>query len=207
MTQYAFYVNTASCTGCKSCQVACQDKNDLPAAMLWRRVLQYGGGSWEKKGASYVPIGVFRYYVSVACNHCAAPACMAACPVGAIAKDPNNGIVTIDGDACIGCRACEDACPYGAPVFDEVSGIERKCDMCADYVSWGKRPMCVDACPQRVMDFGEIEALRAKYPGTSDALEPLPLPTTAPSLLLRAHKDAQASGQGSGHVLNMPEEL
>ncbi|MDR1184231.1 MAG: hypothetical protein LBK67_05495, partial [Coriobacteriales bacterium] len=64
MAQMAFYVDSGVCTGCKTCQVVCQQKNNLPAALVWRRVYQYGGGEWADKGGFQVPNGVFRYFLS-----------------------------------------------------------------------------------------------------------------------------------------------
>jgi anaerobic dimethyl sulfoxide reductase subunit B (iron-sulfur subunit) len=203
----AFYVDSSVCTSCKTCQVVCQQKNELPTDILWRRVLHYGGGTWTDKGTYHVPDGVFRYFVSLSCNHCAAPACMAVCPVSAILKDEDTGAVWIDQEACIGCRSCEEACPYAIPVLDEETGKEVKCDMCRDYLAQGKTPLCVVTCSQRVLDFGDIDELRAKYPDATDAIEPLPVPTTGPSLLVRPHKDAQKSGEGTGQLLNLPYEL
>jgi len=92
-------------------------------------------------------------------------------------------------------------------VFDEIHGVDRKCDMCEDYVLKGQVPACVEACTQRVMQFGELDELKAMYPDAVDAIEPLPVPTTGPSLLMKPHKDAQASGTGTGYIMSMPEEL
>jgi anaerobic dimethyl sulfoxide reductase subunit B (iron-sulfur subunit) len=205
--QLAFYVDTSACSGCKTCQIACQDKNNLAADVLFRHVYQYGGGQWTEKDGIYVPDGVFRYFISYACNHCGAPACLAACPVSAIVKDPDSGIVTIDPALCIACGSCKSACPYAIPVLDDTVSAFRKCDFCRDYVADSKNPACVDACPQRAIGFGVIDSLQGTYPGTTDALEPLPVASTAPSLLLKAHVNAQLSGSGTGRVLNLPDEL
>jgi anaerobic dimethyl sulfoxide reductase subunit B (iron-sulfur subunit) len=207
MAQMAFYVDSSVCTNCKACQVACQQKNDLPAAIAWRKVMSYGGGSWIEKDGYYVPDGVFRYFLSTACNHCAAPACLAVCPVNAIVKDGDNGVVWINQDICIGCRSCEEACPYSVPAFDDATGKDVKCDMCRDYLAVGKLPMCVATCSQRALDFGEMQDLMVKYPDAVESIEPLPVPTTGPSLLIKPHKDAQESGKGTGRILNLPEEL
>jgi anaerobic dimethyl sulfoxide reductase subunit B (iron-sulfur subunit) len=207
MAQLGFLFDSTICTGCKTCQVACQDKSNLSASLLFRRVFYYGGGNWEIKNDLPVANGVFRYFVSDACNHCAAPACIAACPVSAIVKDEENGVVWIDGEVCIGCKSCSTACPYAAPVFDEETGIERKCDFCRDLLAEGKEPACINGCNQRALKFGVYEELKSQYPDAVDNVEPLPVPSTGPSLLIRPHKDAQESGKGTGEILNMPEEL
>lgn len=209
MTQYAFYVNSSICTGCKTCQVSCQDKNDLTVDLLWRRVYDYGGGSWKETSPGlYEPDGVFRYFMSVGCNHCENPACVEACPTGAMTKDPETGIVTTDHEVCIGCESCAKACPYDAPVLDEANNYMTKCDMCASQVINGGKPECVLACAQRALDWGEIDEMRSKYSDAAPAdVAPLPEPATAPGLLIGAHPKAEKSSAASGHVLNMEEEL
>lgn len=209
MTQYAFYVNSSVCTGCKTCQVACQDKNDLTADLLWRRVYDFGGGSWEETTPGlYEPVGVFRYFMSVGCNHCENPACVEVCPTGAMTKDPETGIVTTDHEVCIACGSCEQACPYGAPMLDTVNNYMTKCDMCADQVAQGGKPECVLACSQMALDWGEIEEMRTKYPEAAAAdIAPLPVPTTNPCVLIGAHAKAEKSNATTGRILNMEEEL
>ena len=94
MTQYAFHLDGGKCTGCKTCQVACKETYKLPVSNLYRKVYNYQGGSWKPTEAGhYVPDGVFGYFVSLACNHCSSPACVANCPTGAMQKDEETGIV------------------------------------------------------------------------------------------------------------------
>lgn len=204
--QYGFYFDASACVNCKACQVACQDKNNLPAEMRWRRVLQYGGGGWVPKGNVLVPNNIFSYSISFSCMHCEKPACVQVCPTGAMSKRA-DGIVLINQDQCIGCRYCQWACPYGAPQFSETKGVMTKCTFCEDLLAKGENPACVDACVMRAIDFGELTELRAKY-GNSNAIEPLPSASlTSPSFVLTPHKNAQASGKGTGGILNLPEEL
>ena len=208
MTQYAFYVNTDICTGCKTCQVACKETYKLPANNLYRRVWNYQGGSWTPTEAGhYAPNGIFSYYVSIACNHCTNPACVAACPTGAMQKDADTGIVWTDHDVCIGCKSCLAACPYGAPTFNEETRYMMKCDMCKTEMLLGRKPVCVMACPMRAIDFGTREELVAKYGVGTVEIEPLPKDATSPNLILNAHRNAQASGTGTGFVANFAEEL
>ncbi len=204
--QLGFYINSSICTECKACQIACQDKNDLPATLIWRRVFEYEGGNWVPDGKVMRPNNVFAYSLSVACMHCANPLCAEVCPTQAMHKT-DNGLVQINADACIGCRYCEWACPYGAPRFDETKGVMTKCTGCEDLVAQGQNPACVDACVMRAIEFGELDALRAKY-GNAAAIEPLPDPSlTSPSLVITPHKNAEASGKGTGRIQNLPEEL
>ena len=82
-----------------------------------------------------------------------------------------------------------------------------KCNFCEDLVAQGKNPVCVDACPMRALEFGELSELRAKY-GSQNAIEPLPPSNlTSPALVITPHKNAHASGKGTGQVFNLPEEL
>ena len=206
--QMAFYFDASACANCKACQIACQDKNDLPADLRWRRVIQYAGGSWAPSPTApgVMTQTVFSYSVSLSCMHCENPLCVQVCPTTAMQKD-ENGIVSIDGDKCIGCRYCEWACPYGAPQFNEVAGTMSKCDMCQDLLAQGKNPACVDACVMRALKVGELEELQAQY-GTVNAIEPLPSAEyTKPSLVITPHKNAQWVGEGSGQLLNLAEEM
>jgi len=204
--QKAFYFNSSACIGCKACQIACKDRSNLPVGVSWRRVLQYGGGSWVAEDGFQVPNNVFVYSVSSSCQHCQEPACKQVCPAAAISKR-EDGVVLIDQAKCIGCRYCQWACPYGALQFREDMGVMTKCDFCSDLQDQGLNPVCVDACPMRCLDFGDLEELRQKH-GDLDAIEPLPTgEITKPSLVITPHKHAQMSGQGTGRILNLPQEV
>ncbi|MBI5649538.1 MAG: dimethylsulfoxide reductase subunit B [Chloroflexi bacterium] len=204
--QLGFHINSSVCANCKACQVACQDKNNLPAAIRWRRVVLYGGGGWVEKDGRWMPNGVFSYSVSFACMHCENPLCVQACPTGALMKRA-DGVVLINQDQCVGCRYCEWACPYGAPQFNEAKGVMTKCNFCEDLLAQGQNPACVDACPMRAIEYGDIAELRAKY-GTLAEVEPLPSASiTLPHAVVTPHRNAQASGTGTGKIMNLPEEL
>jgi anaerobic dimethyl sulfoxide reductase subunit B (iron-sulfur subunit) len=118
-----------------------------------------------------------------------------------------DGTVQIDEEKCIGCRYCEWACPYGAPQFNEEAGVMTKCNFCQDLIAKGEQPACVSSCPMRALDFGEIDALRSKYGGTAE-IEPLPVwGITKPALVISPHRWAKRSGDGTGRILNLPEEI
>ncbi len=207
--QYGFHFDASVCSACKACQVACQEKNNLPIALRWRRVSLYGGGSWVPDPFNpglMTPNNVFTYSVSTACYHCENPACVNVCPASAMVKRA-DGIVLVNQDQCIGCRYCEWACPYGAPVFDPAKGVMTKCTFCEDLLAQGQNPVCVDACPMRAIEFGELSELRAKY-GAVDAIEPLPPSNlTSPSIVITPHRHAQVSGKGSGRILDLIQEV
>lgn len=207
--QMAFYFDASSCTDCKACQVACKDRNSLPVGVKWRRVIQYVGGDWTPvNGVKDVmsPHGVFSYSVSLSCMHCENPVCVQGCPAGALTKR-DDGIVVIDEDNCIGCRYCEWLCPYGAPQFNEERGVMTKCDFCVDLLEAGENPACVDACVMRCLKYGELDELRAQY-GNMNAIEPLPVADlTQPAFVVTPHRFVQLSGNGTGQIENLPEEI
>jgi anaerobic dimethyl sulfoxide reductase subunit B len=196
MTRYAFYLDSSSCSGCKACQVACQDRNGLPATVRWRRVYEVVGGGWERRDGAWLN-DVFAYNLSVACNHCERPICAEVCPAGAITQR-TDGIVTLDGSLCLGCRYCEWACPYGAPQYHAALGVMTKCDFCAGDLDGGESPACVAACPLRALDFGDRDELEARH-GPLPPVYPLPdARLTRPSLVVTPHRHAAAGAAASG---------
>ena len=203
--QYGFYFNADICTGCNTCVAACRDKNDTFApGFKLRRVLDYCGGKWEKlDNGSMKKTGFYKYSVSFSCNHCANPACVKACPSGAMTKDEENGIVYVNQEVCIGCETCSHVCPYSAPRLDPEAGIMRKCDFCRDSLAAGEVPACVGACPMRALAFGELDQLQGRY-GTNADLAPLPSSkTTTPSIVIGMPRLYGTDGR----VVSADEEL
>lgn len=185
MSQYGFYIDLVKCTGCKTCVIACKDAHSLPVGTNYRKVIEFVEGDWKKDASGAWVQDVSGYYVPIACNECADPACVKICPTKAHFKRESDGLVLIDEKKCIGCGACAQACPYGAPVLDETAHKMHKCDACADRLAQGLLPICVEACPQRAIEFGEISELRKKYGENADTA-PLPSSnTTKPSLVIR----------------------
>ena len=185
--------------------MACKDKHDLAETINCRNVLESGGGTWTRADDGTWGTDTFAYNVSVACNHCDMPACLGKCPQGALTKDDETGAVLRDEEKCIGCGTCVAACPYGAPKVDAEKGKSVKCDMCHDRVAAGQMPVCVEACPLRALDFGDIDELREKYGDVAD-LAPLPDSSeTSPNLVLTA--PACAANAASGELLHEREIL
>ena len=190
--QLGFYFDASRCTGCKTCAVACRDKNGVGVDRAFRRVLENAGGSWEKDDAGAWRQNVFAYYVSVSCNHCEDPLCTRVCPTGAHAKHPEKGgLVLIDEKKCVGCGNCSYACPYGAPQYDVEKRKMTKCDGCLDRLEEGRLPACVEACPQRALDFGPVEELRRRY-GEGALIAPLAREEySRPNLVVRGCRGAE----------------
>ncbi len=192
MTQYGFYVNTDICAGCKACMTACFDRNNLEVPQKFRKVYEYGGGTWTTDEQGAYTATSFAYYVSMTCGHCDEPACVSVCPTGAMQKDPETGIVNNDKSLCIGCMSCESACPYHHPV-QLADGLSHKCNMCLTADGDGvPNPTCVRACPVRALEFDTIENLRAKY-GEVNAMGDLSA-TTGPNVVFTVHRDAAMGG-------------
>ena len=178
MGKLGFYFNQDNCVGCRACQMACKDRNDLEVGYFFRHVTSFETGAYPRVGL---------YHYAATCNHCASPACVVVCPQGAMYIDVGDGTVQHDDTLCIGCQQCAKACPYGVPVYIESQEIVRKCDSCKPLRDAGGNPVCVDACNMRVLEFGDLDELAAAHPG-EDLVCDLPvLPdssATTPSLLV-----------------------
>jgi anaerobic dimethyl sulfoxide reductase subunit B (iron-sulfur subunit) len=140
------------------------------------------GGTWERRGAAWTN-NVFAYNVSVGCNHCADPACAAACPTNAYTVR-GDGIVWLEEEKCVGCAYCAWACPYGAPQYSRDLGRTTKCDFCRDLIDEGLLPACVAACPMRALDL--VEAVEGTQPEA--AMYPLSgASRTRPQVTIKPH--------------------
>lgn len=175
--QVGFYINSEGCYGCQTCQVACKSEQGSASGVKLRRVRKFDTSH-----------PVSHATISMACNHCENPQCLANCPVGAYSK-LDNGIVYQDHSLCIGCRMCTFACPYGAPQFDSVEGKTSKCSYCKERIEEGLKPRCAEACPGGNIIVGDLEELRAKYSGVQEIPDITPdASVTKPSIVINLAK-------------------
>ena len=202
-TQYGFHFDASACSGCKACQAACKDKNNLPSGLLWRRVYEIAGGGWERRRDAWIST-VYAYYLSLACNHCGSPICAEVCPSAAYSRRA-DGVILLDSTKCLGCRLCSWACPYGAPQYDAAAGRMTKCNFCADLVDSGMPPSCVAACPMRALDFGTLGDLEQRY-GAVKAVHPLAdAKLTDPGMVVTPHRDCDQAGRDQMPIANREE--
>jgi len=161
------------CIGCKVCQVACKEKNEMPAEhsapeAIWddpvdlssktlNIIKVYKDGTGENKDSEINGFSFIKRH----CMHCVDPSCVSACPVSALKKDPQNGVVSYNEDACIGCRYCQVACPYNIPKFeyDKPFPKIRKCQLCNHRYKEGKYSACCEFCPTGASIFGKVTDL------------------------------------------------
>lgn len=186
MSQLGFYYDQTRCSGCRVCQIACKDRLGIgEAGAIPRRVSSFETGTYPDARL---------YNVSIACNHCEDPLCVANCPTGAMFKS-EDGTVLHDDDACIGCKTCMASCPYGAPQFYSSMNLIVKCDSCKALRDAGEVPVCVASCSMRALDFGDIDELKAKY-GSDLVSDIACLPSseeTGPNLLIKKREAATDS--------------
>ena len=181
--QLGLYFDQSRCTGCLTCIVACKDWHDIPAGPVsWIRVTTTEQGQFPDLSVTFM--------VNL-CYQCAEAPCVPACPVGAITKHNEDGIVVVDREACLGITSCggtcQEACPYDAPQFkEEIDAKMQKCDLCQDRWVEGKKPICVDACPTRALDAGHLDELEAKYGRTKEVVGFAFSQASKPSIAVKA---------------------
>jgi len=140
MTQLALVIDLNVCVGCHACVTSCKEWNtsgiagtlaDLrpyghdPTGTFFNRVQTFEVGEYPNTETVHFP---------KSCLHCEDPPCVPVCPTGASYKRPEDGIVLVDYDKCIGCKYCAWACPYGVREIDEQRQVMTKCTLCVDRV-------------------------------------------------------------------------
>jgi formate dehydrogenase iron-sulfur subunit len=170
---YGFFTDTSVCIGCKACEVACKEWNQLPdkdLGFLGQSLDNTGelnGSTWRHvKFIDNVPDetmgegnGRAFLIMSDVCKHCQHASCMDVCPTGAIVRTEFD-TVFIQEDVCNGCRNCIAACPYDVIAIDEDENVAQKCTLCYDRLQGGLEPACAKACPTDSIQFGPLDELR-----------------------------------------------
>lgn len=173
--QYGMVIDLSACIGCHTCSVACKVAHNLPNGFWRNRVLTEGGDAMDTAGGEFP--NNYMQWRPMTCQHCANPACVEACPVGATWKDEETGIVIQDNELCIGCKSCIAACPYeGVRQFIEdepayhidfalgysdepphVKGTVEKCTFCYSRVLAGEVPACMEYCIGHARFWGDLD--------------------------------------------------
>jgi formate dehydrogenase iron-sulfur subunit len=161
-------IDASICVGCKGCQVACKEWNDLPALSTKNT------GSYQNppdlSSKAWVVVKFFEHqegsqvqwlFLPTRCMHCSNAPCVSVCPTGAMHREQNNYVV-VNTDWCIGCRYCVQACPYGVAKFEPDTGWVRKCHFCIDRVVNDLPPACAKTCPAGAIAFGDRAQMIAK---------------------------------------------
>ena len=188
--QYRFHFDMTLCIGCQCCVVACNEQNNNPATVNWRRVGEMEGGIYPDTK---------RFHLSMACNHCLDPACLTGCPTDAYIK-LEDGIVKHKAEECIGCGYCTWNCPYGVPQYNPERNIVTKCDICHSRLKAGELPACVVACPEGAIQIEKVNVeewrrnhVQADAPHVPDSgmtisTTRITIPKNVPENLLRANR-------------------
>src|SRR5919198_6242642 len=175
-----FFTDTSLCIGCKACEVACKQWNQLPDNKPSLLLDSFDNtGKLDAQNYRHVRFiekvpsasdafvqqptnggGMAFLMMSDVCKHCQHASCMEVCPTNAIVRTEFD-TVYIQQDVCNGCRNCIAACPYDVIGFNESSGVVQKCTLCYDRLQGGLEPACAKACPTDSILFGTVEELRA----------------------------------------------
>jgi Fe-S-cluster-containing dehydrogenase component len=150
--QHGFYFDHKLCVKCHACEIACKIWNEIEEGPRWREVVSVSTGTFPN---------VTEVFVSMACMHCGDAPCIPACPVKAITKRADDGIVVVDEATCIGCGFCVWACPFNAPQIGS-NGKMQKCNFCS--TPGKERPhgmprACEEVCPTNAIRSGPLAEL------------------------------------------------
>jgi len=161
-------VDTTTCIGCKACEVACMEWNDLP---FRQTTFDNSYQTMPHTEWNYWNLIQFREHQrddgqlmwlmrKDQCMHCADPGCLAACPADGAIVQYQNGIVDFQQDYYIGCQYCVTGCPFNIPRFNPQTKKMFKCTLCSDRVSQGLEPACIKACPTGCLHFGTKDDMK-----------------------------------------------
>lgn len=197
---WGMVIDLKLCIGCQSCSLACKQEYGIPRGTYWTKTLIEEVGTYPN---------VTRVYTPQICNHCEEAPCEKACPTGASYTDEERGVVLVDYNKCVGCRACYVACPYqnrhylkkgalkgyfpdkGLTPYEKQSyahfqeGVVTKCVGCIERVNAGQNPACVDGCPTYARKFGDLSDPNSEIRQiirARHAVQPMPEKGTEPKV-------------------------
>ncbi|MGH9612817.1 MAG: 4Fe-4S dicluster domain-containing protein [Bryobacteraceae bacterium] len=173
MSAKGFFTDTTICIGCKACEVACKQWNQLPddgfhfTGMSYDNTAQLGASTWRHVAFIERPValstqdaGAFSWlFSSDVCKHCARAGCLESCPTGAIVRTEFDSVY-VQPDICNGCGYCVVNCPFGVIDRREDDGRAWKCTLCYDRLKDDMTPACAKACPTASIHFGDVQDLR-----------------------------------------------
>jgi formate dehydrogenase iron-sulfur subunit len=167
-----FFTDTTLCIGCKACEVACKQWNQLPddgyqfSGMSYDNTMALGATTWRHVAFVERPVpltgvdaGMSWLMASDVCKHCARAGCLENCPTGAIIRTEFNSVY-VQPDVCNGCGYCVSGCPFGVIDRNPTDGRAWKCTLCYDRQKDDMQPACAKACPTASIQFGDIDELR-----------------------------------------------
>lgn len=171
--RYVMVIDLKGCIGCHTCAMACRLANNLPDG-VWRIKIRESEAAFEHPVSEFAPKSA-PVFVPVSCRHCKDAPCVAACSTGAFYRR-DDGIVAVDAEKCIGCKACIRACSYdaceyldkapeystGFAVGDADAAVHMqntmdKCDFCVGRIDQGKAPACMEHCPGAARWYGDLD--------------------------------------------------
>jgi formate dehydrogenase iron-sulfur subunit len=162
-------IDTTKCIGCKACQVACMEWNDLRDEIgtnigEYQSPRDLSASTWTLMRFAEVENskGDLEWLIRKdGCMHCADPGCLKACPSPGAIVQYANGIVDFQEENCIGCGYCVTGCPFDVPRISKKDHKAYKCTLCSDRVAVGLEPACIKACPTGALVFGTKEDMQA----------------------------------------------
>jgi formate dehydrogenase iron-sulfur subunit len=157
-------IDVSRCIGCKACQAACMEWNDLRAPVggfvgSYTNPPDLDDQTWCLMRFNETEIdGSFRWLIlKDGCLHCSDPGCLRACPAPGAIVQHSNGIVDFSEENCIGCGYCISGCPFNIPRLRKADARVYKCTLCSDRIAVGLEPACIKACPTQALSFGSRE--------------------------------------------------
>ena len=170
--EVAKLIDVTTCIGCKACQVACSEWNDLRDEVghnvgVYDNPADLTAKSWTVMRFSEVEQNDKLEWLirKDGCMHCADPGCLKACPSEGAIIQYANGIVDFQSEQCIGCGYCIAGCPFDVPRISKKDNKAYKCTLCSDRVAVGQEPACVKTCPTGAIAFGSKDDMLIKAEG------------------------------------------